>query len=169
MGYPYVIFTEQSDQFWHQDLIFLKKSDKKKIPKNFKLKTWQFELPFSQVLFNIPLYDDSYLWVVPGSQARELSTTEKKILKHGFETKKLNINKMKDGFNVKLKAGDCIMYHPLLIHARHSIKKNKRLTLHWYWVARNKINPFYQKAPSLNKNIYKNLSNYLRKIFPSKS
>ena len=163
--YPYVIFTETSNQYWHQDSGFEGAIDRTKFPKNFSLKKWKSELPFSQIQFNIPLYDDSYLWVVPGSQTRKLKKTEKNILNHSLKIKKLVLKRMENRININLKAGDCLMYHPLIIHARHSIEKTKRQTLHWYWVARKKYNPFYQNTPSLHKNTFNNLSNYLREMF----
>jgi ectoine hydroxylase-related dioxygenase (phytanoyl-CoA dioxygenase family) len=73
--------------------------------------------------WNVPLYDDSVLWVVPGSH-RRLNTDE--------ENAELlaDITKAPGGNPVELKAGDGVIYSNFLIHTGSNYSTNKRRTLH---------------------------------------
>ncbi len=77
------------------------------------------------IQFNIPLYDDEVLWVVPGSHAR-LNTTS--------ENERLNGNAripLPGGVPVKLRAGDGVVYNNHLLHwGSNYTAETKRRTLH---------------------------------------
>lgn len=76
------------------------------------------------VQWNVPLYDDSVLWVVPGSHRRRNSEQENVQL---LENLKQPIT---GGIPVELKAGDGVVYSNFLLHTGSNYMKNKRRTLH---------------------------------------
>ena len=74
--------------------------------------------------WNIPLYDDDVLWVVPGSHRRLNSAAENEQLgsdPHG---------PLPGGVPVKLKAGDGVVYSNYLLHWGSSYSPKLRRTLH---------------------------------------
>ena len=76
------------------------------------------------VEWNVPMYDDSVLWVVPGSH-RRLNTEE--------ENAELLADRKKPvvgGVPVELNAGDGVVYSSFLIHTGSTYTTKKRRTLH---------------------------------------
>lgn len=73
--------------------------------------------------WNVPLYDDNVLWVVPGSH-RRLNTRE--------ENSELltDPTKAPGGMSVELNAGDGVIYSNFLIHTGSNYTTRKRRTLH---------------------------------------
>ena len=76
------------------------------------------------VQWNIPLYDDSVFWVVPGSHARPNTTEEhQRLLKNAQEP-------MPGGMPVELKAGDGIVYTHFILHWGSNYSAKLRRTIH---------------------------------------
>ena len=89
----------------------------------------------SYVQWNVPLYDDSVFWIVPGSHTRTNSEAENRSL---LENSRVPIP---GGVQVELRAGDVLVYVNYLMHwgSRYT-REPKRRTLHGghtmypYWV-----------------------------------
>ena len=76
------------------------------------------------VQWNIPLYDDSVLWVVPGSHLR---------LNTGRENKQLLADSrvpLPDGIQTHLKAGDGVVYILPILHWGSNYSSKTRRTIH---------------------------------------
>tara|TARA_Y100000588_G_scaffold185819_1_gene199675 strand:- start:2249 stop:3475 length:1227 start_codon:yes stop_codon:yes gene_type:complete len=76
------------------------------------------------VQWNVALYDDDVLWVVPGSHKRINTITENN------ELRKDDKNPISGGVPVKLKAGDGVVYSNFLLHWGSNYTTKKRRTLH---------------------------------------
>ena len=79
----------------------------------------------SYVQWNIPLYDDSVFWVVPGSHTRINSAAENRSLERDSRAP------IPGGRQVELRAGDVLVYVNYLMHwgSRYT-REPKRRTLH---------------------------------------
>ena len=92
----------------------------------------------SYVQWNIPLYDDSVFWVVPGSHTRINSAAENRSLERDSRAP------IPGGRQVELRAGDVLVYVNYLMHwgSRYT-REPKRRTLHGghtiypHWVDRD--------------------------------
>ncbi len=101
--------------------------------------------PNALVQTNCAVYDDMSLWVIPGSHRRPDTADEADYSARfdglGFvdtahrvrEIEADVFQKMPDALNVKLSAGDCLLYNPLLWHAAEYRPEWKRCTLHGGW------------------------------------
>ncbi len=76
------------------------------------------------IQWNIALYDDSVLWVVPGSHRRDLSETEVKELAASAAAP------LSSGFQVNLRAGDGVAYVNHILHWGSDYSAKKRRTIH---------------------------------------
>ena len=76
------------------------------------------------VQWNIPLYDDDVLWVVPGSHRRLNSGEEDRVLLEEPRTP------LPGGIPVELKAGDAVVYINYLLHWGSDYSPKLRRTLH---------------------------------------
>ena len=74
--------------------------------------------------WNLPLYDDDVLWVVPGSH-RRLNTPEED--RHLAEDPR---SPMPGGMPVELKAGDGLIYHHSMLHWGSNYSPKRRRTVH---------------------------------------
>ena len=74
--------------------------------------------------WNVPMYDDSVLWVVPGSHRRR--NTEQENAELLDDLKKPVIG----GVAVELNAGDGVIYSNFLLHTGSNYTTKKRRTLH---------------------------------------
>ncbi len=74
--------------------------------------------------WNLPLYDDDVLWVVPGSH-RRLNTLEED--RHLAEDPR---SPMPGGMPVELKAGDGLIYHHSMLHWGSNYSPKLRRTVH---------------------------------------
>lgn len=74
--------------------------------------------------WNIPLYDDDVLWVVPGSHARTTNPEEDQQLQENPRVP------LPDGMQVKLKAGDGVVYSNLILHWPSNYSTRLRRTIH---------------------------------------
>ena len=74
--------------------------------------------------WNVPLYDDDVLWVVPGSHRRRNSEEE------NDELLKDHKKPVSSGVPVELKAGDGVIYSNFLIHTGSNYTTKMRRTLH---------------------------------------
>lgn len=78
-----------------------------------------------QVQWNIPMYDDSVLWVMPGSH-RRLNTEEENA-----QLLKNNRAPLKGALRVELEAGDGVVYaSPMILHWASDYSRKMRRTLH---------------------------------------
>ena len=76
------------------------------------------------VQWNIPLYDDDVLWVVPGSHLRLNSGTEnRQILEAPLQP-------VSGGVQTRLNAGDGVVYITPILHWGSNYSSRKRRTLH---------------------------------------
>ena len=76
------------------------------------------------VQWNIPLYDDSVFWVVPGSHARPNTEAEHKHLLTNAQ------KPMPGGIPVELRAGDGIVYSHFILHWGSNYSAKLRRTVH---------------------------------------
>ena len=76
------------------------------------------------VQWNIPLYDDNVLWIVPGSH-RRLNTDEEN--RHLLENERIPVP---GGIPVELEAGDGVVYNNYLLHWGSSYTTKIRRTIH---------------------------------------
>ena len=74
--------------------------------------------------WNVPLYDDNVLWVVPGSHRRRNTDQENDEL---LKDRKKPVT---GGIPVELNAGDGVIYSNFLIHTGSNYTTKKRRTLH---------------------------------------
>jgi len=76
------------------------------------------------VQWNIPLYDDEVLWVVPGSH-RRLDLPEEREQRHGGVRTPLP-----GGVPVELRAGDAVIYSNFILHWGSNYSRRLRRTIH---------------------------------------
>ena len=76
------------------------------------------------IQWNVPLYDDDVLWVVPGSHKR--STTPEELA----QLSKDNRAPLSSGLQVRLKAGDGVGYILPILHWGSNYSTKKRRTMH---------------------------------------
>ena len=76
------------------------------------------------VQWNIPLYDDDVLWVVPGSHRRPNTAAEERQLAANPRVP------LPDGVQVRLKAGDGVVYSNLILHWPSDYSTKHRRTIH---------------------------------------
>ena len=74
--------------------------------------------------WNVPMYDDSVLWVVPGSHRRRNTEQENAEL---INDRKASVT---GGISVELNAGDGVIYSNFLIHTGSNYTTKMRRTLH---------------------------------------
>ena len=76
------------------------------------------------VQWNIPLYDDAVLWVVPGSHWRVNTDEENRVLGRNPSLP------LPGGIPVKLKAGDAVVYLNTMLHWGSDYSAKLRRTIH---------------------------------------
>ena len=76
------------------------------------------------VQWNIPLYDDNVLWVIPGSHRRLNTDDENELLSHGAA------RPFSGGLQADLKAGDGVVYITPILHWGSYYNATMRRTLH---------------------------------------
>ena len=76
------------------------------------------------VQWNIPLYDDDVLWVVPGSHRRPNTAAEDRQLAENARAP------LPGGVQVRLKAGDGVVYSNLILHWPSDYSTKLRHTIH---------------------------------------
>lgn len=74
--------------------------------------------------WNIPLYDDDVLWVVPGSHRRFNTEEENNCLRENAK------QPLPGGMPVQLKAGDGVVYSNYILHWGSNYSRKFRRTLH---------------------------------------
>lgn len=75
--------------------------------------------------WNLPLYDDKVLWVVPGSHARPNSSAENVLLAEDPK------RPLPGALQVELAAGDAVVYTNLILHWGSSYSDTLRRTVHF--------------------------------------
>jgi ectoine hydroxylase-related dioxygenase (phytanoyl-CoA dioxygenase family) len=106
---------------WHRDII--------QIPQD-KIEDWLFNRFHNSVQVNMPLYEESVLWIVPGSHKRP-NTSEENIAFVGSKYYAPLGAEMSGGIPVKIKAGQAALYNNNLIHRGHTeVMENLRRTIH---------------------------------------
>lgn len=104
---------------WHRDVI--------QIPEEEIYSPSRFH---NNVQVNLPLYDDSTLWVVPGSHSRPNSKEENISFRGSKHYAPLGTD-MPGGVNVVIRPGQAVLYNNNLIHRGHCERfENSRLSLH---------------------------------------
>ena len=76
------------------------------------------------VQWNIPLYDDDVLWVVPGSHRRANTAEEERLLTENPRAP------LPGSVQVRLKAGDGVVYSNLILHWPSDYSTKLRRTIH---------------------------------------
>eukprot|EP01052_Picozoa_sp_SAG31_P025481 SAG31_NODE_2235_length_6123_cov_2.723274_9_plen_175_part_00 len=97
---------------------------------------WDRSCGFIQT--NCALFDDPSLWVVPASHDRPSTPQELEHRKEPEGAKPLAehsaaLSKMPGAVNIKLRAGDCLLYNPLTWHAVSYLPSRVRATFHGGW------------------------------------
>ena len=77
------------------------------------------------VQWNVPLYDDDVLWVVPGSHRRPNTEAENRQLAEDPR------QPLPGGIPVELKAGDGVVYTNFILHWGSNYSSNLRRTIHF--------------------------------------
>ncbi|MDA0841028.1 MAG: phytanoyl-CoA dioxygenase family protein [Planctomycetota bacterium] len=96
------------------------------------------------IQFNGAVYDDPSLWVVPGSHRRPTTAAEREYtgeprgggsdpFDETDRTMREVLSGMPAAIHVNLKAGDCLLYNPMLWHAAEYRPEWKRATMHGGW------------------------------------
>ena len=84
--------------------------------------------------WNVPMYDDSVLWVVPGSHRRRNTEKENaefmKDMQGVTDVSNERLKAAAEGIPVELKAGDGVIYSNFLLHTGSNYTTKKRQTLH---------------------------------------
>ncbi len=84
--------------------------------------------------WNVPMYDDSVLWVVPGSHRRRNTDRENaefmKDMEGYSEVSNERLQNAAEGIAVELNAGDGVIYSNFLLHTGSNYTTKKRRTLH---------------------------------------
>ena len=84
--------------------------------------------------WNVPMYDDSVLWVVPGSHHRRNTDRENaefmKDMAGYSEISNERLQNAAEGIAVELNAGDGVVYSNFLLHTGSNYTTKKRRTLH---------------------------------------
>lgn len=109
-------------QGWHRDTL--------QIPQEKIDDAWfSPDVFFNNIQFNMGLFDDSCLWVVPGSHHRPLTPGESAAFAGSRHMTQAGVE-MPGGVPVDLKAGQCVFYNNNLIHRGHNGRHQKRVTFH---------------------------------------
>lgn len=84
--------------------------------------------------WNVPMYDDSVLWVVPGSHRRRNTDRENaefmKDMAGEYVVSNERLQNAAEGIPVELNAGDGVIYSNFLLHTGSNYTTKKRRTLH---------------------------------------
>ena len=84
--------------------------------------------------WNVPMYDDSVLWVVPGSHRRRNTERENSEFMNDMqgvtEVSNDRLQAAAEGIPVELNAGDGVIYSNFLLHTGSNYTTKKRRTLH---------------------------------------
>ena len=84
--------------------------------------------------WNVPMYDDSVLWVVPGSHRRRNTEKENaefmKDMQGVTDVSNERLKAAAEGIPVELNAGDGVIYSNFLLHTGSNYTTKKRQTLH---------------------------------------
>lgn len=127
--------VDTPDMQWHRDQIFLPPTI------DFDVEAYHAETPFSQIQWNLPLYDDSYLQIVPGSHRRH-DAIQDELAACGQREGRF-LEGMPGAITVALQAGDGVVYNNNLLHGvRRDARQPRRQTLHWFWVRAGHADPY---------------------------
>lgn len=138
----YQMSVDSSDLFWHRDQAFLAAS----MP--WDIAAFRAEVPFSQIQWNLPLVDDDYLHIVPGSHRRDDAAQDAVAARSRAENR--FIAEMPGALTVRLAAGDGVVYNSNLLHGvRRPEHQPVRRTLHWYWTRAGHADPYGGRQPDL--------------------
>lgn len=102
---------------WHRDAIPPETSD--------AVEAEKLKIPHYGTQWNTALYDESCLFVVPGSHNRIRTAEERRITEHDALSQA-----MPDAIRVELKAGQTVFYNNNILHRAMYSKDSKRATLH---------------------------------------
>lgn len=138
----YQMSIDSQDMYWHRDEVFLPKD----LP--WDAAGFSAETPYSQIQWNLPLVDDEYLNIVPGSHRRYGG--EPDAVAARSQREQSFIPEMPGALTVRLAAGDGVVYHNTLIHGvRRPAHQPQRRTLHWYWTRANHADPYGWDQPDI--------------------
>ena len=110
--------TDHGPDRWHRDVVGTRIAPLRGLQEDMLANT-----PLS-VQWNIPLYDDDVLWVVPGSHRRANTPAEDRQL---AENRRVPL---KGGIPVELKAGDGVVYSSMILHWPSNYSTKLRRVLH---------------------------------------
>jgi hypothetical protein len=129
--------------------------------------------PTMMIQFNCAVFDDPALWVVPGSHRRP-SKAEETAFADQFQSldftgpfepaKKIAsdpLGGMPGSMHVPLRAGDCLLYNPIIWHAAEYRPEWRRATLHGGWRDAAKVDRFRALRWGLDHNPWLMKPNYL--------
>ena len=140
----YNLNVDSVDQFWHRDEFFLPAS----LP--WDVAGYRRESPFSQIQWNLPLMDDSYFHIIPGSHRDAVSSAQLEVMALSQRDGRF-IPDMPGVHCVRLAAGDGVVYNNNLVHGvRRPADQPHRRTLHWYWVSEGAVDPYAFQVPDIS-------------------
>lgn len=139
----YQMSVDSVDMYWHRDQVFLPKE----VP--WDIAGYHAEVPFSQIQWNLPLLDDDYLHIIPGSHRRHDPGQDALAARSQAEGR--FIAEMPGALTVRLAAGDGVVYNNNLLHGvRRPAGQPVRRTLHWYWTLADHADPYGWRQPDLS-------------------
>ena len=142
----YYINVDTPSMAWHQDFAFLPPD----VPADFDLQAFRNQTPFSQVQWNLALVDDAVLMVVPGTHRGEL-TAETLQMINDSRARNEFVDDIPGAVRVELRSGDGVVYNNNLAHGVDNPSCTRRRTLHWFWVCRNRPDPYNYYRYVLNE------------------
>ena len=110
--------VEFGNTHWHRDIFAESAAPIEGLQKDL------LEYGPSYLQWNLPLYDDSCLWVVPGSHRRDMTEEENRQFEEDIN------GQMPGGIQVNLNAGDGAVYTNLILHQGSEYGTKMRRTLH---------------------------------------
>jgi ectoine hydroxylase-related dioxygenase (phytanoyl-CoA dioxygenase family) len=144
VGNLYSMNVDSRDQHWHRDELFLPPGLR------WDIAAYRQERPFSQIQWNLPLADDDYLHVVPGSHRDVAPGPTEDALARSLSERRF-LADMPGRLCVRLRAGDGIAYNSNLLHAvQRPEHQPVRRTLHWYWVRDGHADPYQPVIPDVS-------------------
>jgi len=112
----------QYTQGWHRDVL--------QVPEDKIDDDWfSPDVFFNNIQLNMSFFDDSSLWVVPGSHNRPLTEAEAAVFAGSKHMTGEGVD-MPGAIPVDLKAGRCVFYNNNIIHRGHNGRHEKRVTYH---------------------------------------
>ncbi len=111
-------------QGWHRDVLQVPDEE---IDQHWFSKDYHY----NYVQVNIPLTIDGCLWIVPGSQHRQLNREERTVFGDTEKMTTVDAQKLAGGRQILLQAGEAVFYNNYAVHRGWGgVLEHKRITVH---------------------------------------